>query len=219
MQCAENSLGMPQQTHHDSSGTTLNGPYNRSRHKHNNSADTGSSHTLTALGYGLCKAFKRETPSRQMLSKEDRYGYLERTATKIGDDDGTFPSSEEYTKKQADDAPKSAGLRSVFARSIWGRSAMHFACDSRAVCSAEDGDSIALDSGFDHEHFDGDSGVGVSCENGPFSLEKELQRDTKVLVSGFCTLVKKCRADAALEIYVFMDYYVHVSIHRRRGIP
>ena len=58
---------------------------------------------------------------------------------------------------------------------------MHFGCDSRPACGAEDIDSIVLDSGF--EHFDGDSGVGVSCENGPFSLEKELNRDRQALVS------------------------------------
>lgn len=201
-------------------GATRTQPSIRYRHQHNNSGDSGSSHTLTALGVGLCRAFRRETPPRPSLSKEDRYDFLERTAGKDINDFSTSQSQsfEDDLKGRLDSGPKSAGLKSIFARSIWTRSAMHFGCDSRPVCGTEDIDSIILDSGF--EHFDGDSGVGVSCENGPFSLEKELNRDRQALVSYIKTfLFNSAVPYAELEIILLMDHDINFSVHRCRRVP
>lgn len=180
-----------------------------------------SSLTLTALGFGLCKAFRRETPSRQTLSREDRYGYLERTAAKeevVDHCDGPFQSDADSKKHYNIDAPRSAGLRSMFARSIWARSPLHFACDARAVCASEDYNSIALDSGFDH--FDADSGVGVSWENGPsLVLEKELERDRKALVSPSVLRNESQNSERVLEIDFFVDHYVYFTVHRCCRVP
>lgn len=127
--------------------------------------------------------------------------------------------------------PKSAGLRSMFARSIWLRGGIGtlrdagagFSCRPRIV-DDHDPDSISLDSGFDHFEVDEDMDgswirrYGGGGEDGT-ELDTALRRNVDKLVRDILHTVDARVHGFATEIDILLDYYVNLAVCRRRRVP
>lgn len=153
-----------------------------SSHKHSNSQASVSTGTRqSSLGYGLCRTFHREIAPGPQISRADRYGYLKRAAEEkdqvFGLDDEINPQREaarKYESSVNSSQPRSPGVHSMFARSIWIRSGLGL---DRPMFDA-DGSRIHFedeeDGGWVRHSEEHDAGL---------DLEEVLNRDVNRLVS------------------------------------
>ncbi|EJD07775.1 uncharacterized protein FOMMEDRAFT_16382 [Fomitiporia mediterranea MF3/22] len=172
----------------------------RVNHHHSSSHDSTASNSLVAFGAGIYNRFRRVATPRQGHSRAERYSFLRRTAAakeigsslEYGENDGAAQTRAggSHMETPPSPPPKSAGLRSIFARSIWLRGGVEAGRDEGIVYRPpieDDHDGITLDTGFDHIDVDDDLDDAWlrRHDSGYEELSAALNRDVNQLKSTF----------------------------------